>query len=131
MLFPIIALLVSSAWAQRPDDASYCNYYAEKKYGASNSDTQFQLVQRIVVLAFGGGFNLSNFSSDLTGILHPGTFEGLDVDLSPWFDGSKETTNVNGNALSVNWLDAGLQPLHDYVSGATPNLTIRSNYNQQ
>ena len=138
MLFILVALIISSTLAQRPDNATYCDYYAERKYGANDSDAQFQLIQSIVVLAFGGGFNLSNYTSNLTGILNPGTYlnpethEYLGVDLHPWFDGSLDTTNSNGYALGVNWLDGGgLDPLYDYTRGAASNLDVRNNTNQQ
>lgn len=76
MLF-VLAILFGVGLAQRPSTASLCDYYAEKLYGASNSDTQFQLIQGIVALAFGGSFNLSNISSDITGNLVFAAFEDL------------------------------------------------------
>ena len=137
MLFVLVALLVTHALAQRPANVSICDYYAEKLYGTNSSDTQNHLVQNIVALAFGGGFNLSNVSSDLTGILNPGTFssgtfEDLNVDLRPWFNGSIPSTNLNNQGVGINWLDGGgLDPLYDYLSGATPNVTIPSGTNQK
>jgi len=75
LLFLII--LFGRSLAQRPSNALTYNYYAEELYGANNSDTRFQLVLGIVALAFGGAFNLSNTSSEITGILSITTFEGL------------------------------------------------------
>jgi hypothetical protein len=91
----VLAILFGVSLAQRPTNASTCDYYAQSLYGANTTATQFQLVQGIVALAFGGGFNLSNVSSDITGILNPGTFQNLTVDLRPWFNGSIDSTNLN------------------------------------
>ncbi len=46
------------------------------------------------------------------GILAKGTFNGTEVNLLPFFDGTSNTTNRGGSAgVSVNFLDGG---------GATP-----------
>ncbi|KAI9819270.1 MAG: hypothetical protein M1827_007426 [Pycnora praestabilis] len=130
MLF-ILVMLFGVSIAQRPSTASICDFYAESLYGTNSSDTQFQLVQRIVALAFGGAFNLSNVSSDITGILNPGNFQGLNVDLQPWFNGSLESTNLNDQAVGVDWLDnGGLNPLYDFLSNATPNVILSNTTNQ-
>ncbi|MCJ1305350.1 hypothetical protein MMC08_008164, partial [Hypocenomyce scalaris] len=122
-----IITLFGTSLAQRPSNASTCDYYAETLYGANNSNTQFQLVQHIIALAFGGAFNLSNVSSNITGILNPGSFNGLNVDLQPWFNGSIDSTNLNNQPVGINWLDdGGLDPLYDYLSGKTPNVTFSS-----
>ena len=121
----IIALFIGATLAQRPSNASICDYYAEKLYGLNNSDTQFELVQGIVALAFGGSFNLTNISSDITGILNPGTLNGLSVNLQPWFDGSLESTNLNNQPVGINWLNGGgLDPLYNYLSGATSSVVL-------
>jgi hypothetical protein len=90
--FGAILLLVASASLgmaqQRPPTASICDYYAMQRFGANSSDTQFRLMEHIVALAFGGGASLPNASSDSTGILNPGSFNGLPVNLRSWFDGS-------------------------------------------
>lgn len=63
-LFPLLALIIG---AQRPSNASLCDYYASMLYGENNCTTQTKLVQSIVSLAFGGPGNLTNLRSDLTG----------------------------------------------------------------
>lgn len=68
----VFALLFGMSVAQRPSNASICDYYAKSRYGTNSSDTQFQLIQNIVSLAFGGKFNITNVSSEITGILNPG-----------------------------------------------------------
>jgi hypothetical protein len=85
----LLALAVASvALAQRPENASICDYYAVKTYGSNSSDTQFRLMQHIVALAFGGGSGLTGASDESTGILNHGFFDGKVVYLRPWFDGS-------------------------------------------
>ncbi|MCJ1437037.1 hypothetical protein MMC27_006422 [Xylographa pallens] len=111
MLF-VFAILFGVSLAQRPSNASICDYYAESLYGTNSSATQFQLIQSIVALAFSGGSNLTNVSSDITGILNPGTFQGLGVDLQPWFNGAIDSTNLNNQPVGIDWLDdGGLNPL--------------------
>ncbi len=131
LLIPVLALLLGVSQAQRPTNSSICDYYAQVRYGVNNSDTQFQLVQGIVTLAFGGGFNLSNISSDITGILNPGNFSGTPVDLRPWFNGSLASTNLNNQPVGLNWLDGGgLDPIYAYISGLTPNLILSNSTNE-
>lgn len=84
----VLLLVVGMGIAQRPSTASICDYYAMERYGANSSDSQFRLMEHIVALAFGGGVTLPDASDDSTGILNPGSFNGLAVNLRPWFDGS-------------------------------------------
>ena len=76
------------ALAQRPSDSTICDYYATVRYGDNSTTHQFQLIQNIVALAFGGGAGVKGASEKSTGILNPGTFEGQPVYLRSWFDGS-------------------------------------------
>ena len=128
----VVVLLFAVSLAQRPSNASTCDYYAQNLYGASNSQTQNQLVQHIVALAFGGApLSNTNISSDITGILNPGTFQDLNVDLAPWFNGVIDSTNLNDQAVGINWLDdGGLDPLHSYVNGSTSNVMLTNTTNQ-
>lgn len=131
MLF-IFLVVLGLSQAQRPSNASTCDYYAQTHFGANSSQTQYQLVQHIIALAFGGPPpNNTNISSDITGILNPGSFENLNVDLLPWFNGSIDSTNLNNQAVGINWLDdGGLDPLHAYLNGSTSNVTLTNGTNQ-
>jgi hypothetical protein len=131
MLF-LLAVFFATVLGQRPDNTSLCDYYAEALYGTNSNVTQFRLIQSIVGLAFAGPFNLPNASSDLTGIWNPGTFNGHSVNLRPWFNGSIASTNVDNQALAVNWLDdpAGLQPIEDFLSGSAPAITLGNSTNE-
>ena len=128
----LVTFLFGSSLAQRPSTASTCDYYAQSLYGANNSQTQYQLVQHIVALAFGGApSGNTNISSDITGILNPGTFQDLPVDLAPWFNGAIDSTNLNDQAVGINWLDdGGLSPLHSYINGSTSNIVLTNTTNQ-
>ena len=128
----LILFLFGATQAQRPSTASTCDYYAQSLYGANNSQTQYQLVQHIVALAFAGApSGNTNISSDITGILNPGTFQDLPVDLAPWFNGAIDSTNLNDQAVGINWLDdGGLSPLHSYINGSTSNIVLTNTTNQ-
>ncbi|KAH8898086.1 hypothetical protein GQ53DRAFT_711142 [Thozetella sp. PMI_491] len=117
--------------AQRPTNASTCDYYAQVLYGANTSDTQQNLIRHIVSLAFEGGSKLKNVSSDLTGILRPGKFGGSDIDLLQYFNGSRSSTNVNNVPIGINWLDqGGPDPLAAYLANETQTLTFTNTSNQ-
>lgn len=99
-----LALLIGLGLAQRPSNATSCDYYAEQLYGTNSSKTQYELVKHVVALAFAGPPPKStNISSDITGILHPGVFQDEHVNLMPWFNGKIGSTNLNNQAVGVDW----------------------------
>lgn len=113
-----LAILFAPGYAQRPFEASVCDYYAQELFGANNSDTQLRFVQNVVSLAFEGGSSLDNVSSEITGILRPGSFNNMDIDLLEYFNGSKSSTNVNNAPIGINWLDqGGTDPLATFLAG--------------
>ena len=127
----VLAIFFGVGLGQRPSDASICDYYAESRYGTNSSATQLRLIKDIVSLAFGGRFNLSNVSSDITGILNPGTFQGESVNLEPWFNGTIDSTNLNNQPVGIDWLDdGGPDPLYKYLSGATTDVVLNNSTNQ-
>lgn len=126
-----LSLLSTFGSAQRPTNASVCDYYAESQFGANSSDTQLKWIQSVVCLAFEGGSTLNNVSSDIVGILRPGTFNGIDIDLMAYFNGSKKSTNVNNAAIGVNWMDdGGTAPLAAFLSGQSQTLVLADDKNQ-
>ncbi|KAI0118725.1 hypothetical protein GGR51DRAFT_130652 [Nemania sp. FL0031] len=127
----LLAIVVGVGMAQRPSTASICDYYAMELYGKNSSDNQFRLMEHIVALAFGGGVNLPDASDDSTGILNQGSYNGLGVNLRPWFDGSKPTTNLNGQAVGINWLNDGAQePLMAFLNGSTSSVQFDTGSNE-
>lgn len=68
MLFlPILTILFGASLAQRPNNVSLCDYYAESLFGTNTNVTQLRLMQNIIVLAFAGPFTLQNVDPALTG----------------------------------------------------------------
>jgi len=131
----ITALLCGVALAQRLGNATICDYYAIQRYGANTSTSQSQLIQDVVALAFGGGMNFTEYAP-VTGILNAGTYDYngqiIPVDLRPWFNGSIDSSNLNGNPTGIDWLDGGgLDPLYDYLSNKTATVVIANTTNQQ
>jgi hypothetical protein len=123
--------IMSATAYQRPNGETLCDYYAVLLYSAYSSVTQFYLIQEIVTLAFIGGSSLPNASQSLTGILNPGTYLNTSVDLGGFFNASLLSSNVNNEPAAVNWLDGGgTQPLVDFVSGKTANLTLADTTNE-
>jgi hypothetical protein len=132
MLFAVVLLLLGVSSAQRPSNATICDYYAIENYGANTTATQYRLMQSILALAFGGAGPLPNVASTITGIFNPGSFDGTPVDLQPWFNGSKESTNLNDQAVGINWLDGGgTAPLFSFLKGETQNLTFPNGTNEE
>jgi hypothetical protein len=126
-----LALCPSTTFAQRPAEASLCDYYATQRYGANTSDTQHRLVKHIVVLAFEGGSGLENKSVESTGILRPGEFDNVDVSLLQYFNGSRASSNVNNAPIGINWLDGGgFDPLTAYLRGQTDDIVLPEGSNQ-
>lgn len=126
-----LSLLFGSGSAQRPTNASVCDYYAQAQYGANSSTTQLKWIQNVVCLAFEGGSRLNNVSSKTTGILRPGKFNGIDINLLQYFNGSTKSTNVNNAPIGVNWLDdGGTVPLAAFLSGESQSLVLADDKNQ-
>jgi hypothetical protein len=126
------ALLLGVSFAQRPSNNTICDYYTISLYGANTSDTQNQLMQGIIALAFGGGANVPN-ATDITGVFNPGIYQGVPVNLRPWFDGSKASTNLNNQPVGINWLDGGgVQPLNNFLtSGSETAIQFSTNTTNQ
>ncbi|KXJ97027.1 hypothetical protein Micbo1qcDRAFT_199767 [Microdochium bolleyi] len=94
--------------AQRPDNTTVCDYYTTallKNNTAANQATLLTLVVNTVVI---GNYTQPNVGISVPGILAKGTFNGKDVNLLPYFDGTLASTNRGGDAgVSVNFLDGG------------------------
>ncbi|KAM5520455.1 hypothetical protein FOXYSP1_14345 [Fusarium oxysporum f. sp. phaseoli] len=127
----LLSLLRREVLADRPPNQSVCDYYAAQRYGESNSTTQLRLMQSIVAYAYAGGSSLPHAESNSTGIFNHGQFEGQNVYLRPWFDGSNATTNLNEQAVVVDWLDGGgTAPLIAFLNGSTATAEIKNGTNQ-
>ncbi|OAK96662.1 hypothetical protein IQ06DRAFT_45525 [Phaeosphaeriaceae sp. SRC1lsM3a] len=126
-----LTFLLGNVSAQRPTNASVCDYYAQARYGANSSETQLKFIQNVVCLAFEGGTKLNNVSSEITGILRKGRFSNMDIDLLQYFNGSRASTNVNNAPIGINWLDqGGTTPLAAFLAGETQTLNLADTSNQ-
>ncbi|KHN95614.1 uncharacterized protein MAM_06455 [Metarhizium album ARSEF 1941] len=118
--------------ASRQDGQAICDFYAEKYYGESNVTTQHLLMQGIVAYAYAGGDTLPDPKPNSTGIFNEGNFNGDNVFLRPFFDGSMATTNFNSRPTRIDWLDGGgLDPLLAFLNGSTKTALIKPKSNQE
>lgn len=108
------------ALAQRSGNESICDYYATQRYGGNNSTTQLLLVQSIVTLAYAGSAGLPNPPDNSSGIFNQGLFNGMDVYLRPWFDGSSKSFPLS--RVSCN--------LFDYVPSGLTTTTLNRSDNE-
>lgn len=126
----LLASFAKIVRSQRPDNESICDYYAKTLYGSNTNETQFRLIQSIVTVAYAGPLGIiTNGSSNLTGIWNPGSYQGTAVNLMPFFDGSLDSTNLNGAPVGVNWTDSGLKPMEEYLLGTSSNVELASTSN--
>lgn len=102
------AASISGVSAQRPSDTSVCDYYTTallKNNTAANQATLLTLVVNTVVI---GNYTQPNVGIAVPGILAKGTFNGEEVNLLPYFDGSLASSNRGGKTgVAVNFLDGG------------------------
>jgi len=109
----VIALgLAAQVMGQRPMNTSICDYYTTALLMNNTAENQITLLTLIVNTAVIGNYTQPNVGIMVPGILASGQMqEGAPVDLLRYFNGSLMSTNVNGKAGTVNFLDDG---------GATP-----------
>lgn len=92
------------------------------------------MMQGIVSLAFGGpgtSIDPDTVPDGLTGILNPGVHDGVKVNLLPFFNGSIASTNLNNQAVGINWLDdGGTKPLVDFMSNKTETVVLKNETNE-
>jgi len=114
----VIAAAVGLASAQRPANESICDYYTTALLKENNSTNQLTVLTLIVNTALIGNYSTINVGIPVTGILAPGKYNGTDVNLLPYFDGSLVSTN-RGSAKAVNFLDdGGAAPLMKNMASA-------------
>ncbi|KAK6499852.1 hypothetical protein TWF481_010209 [Arthrobotrys musiformis] len=95
----------------RPSSMPMCDYYALRNYKANNAETQKRLMQAIVGRAFTGAENPDAYfenrygfkSGMYNGIFRPGDMWETPINLNKYFDGSLNSTNVDGKPTRVNF----------------------------
>ncbi|KAH6633849.1 hypothetical protein B0J18DRAFT_470595 [Chaetomium sp. MPI-SDFR-AT-0129] len=104
---PVLATLGGVA-AQRPKDTPICDYYTTALFKNNTAENQYTLLTALVNTVVIGNYTQPNVGVSVPGILAKGTFDGTEVNLLPYFDGTHKSTNRGGNqGVSVNFLDGG------------------------
>jgi hypothetical protein len=108
-LVPFVTLLLGgTALGQRPANMSICDYYTTALMKENNATNQLALLILIVNTAVIGNYSNVNVSVKVPGILAPGMYNGMQVNLLPYFSGGLASTNNGGSAGVVqNFLDGG------------------------
>jgi hypothetical protein len=103
-----IGLLTSPfVLAQRPTNVSICDYYTTALLMNNTAENQMTILTLVVNTAVIGNYTQPNVGIAVPGILAPGVQDGVPVSLLKYFNGSLMSTNRNGIASSVNFLDDG------------------------
>ncbi|KAB5524006.1 hypothetical protein GE09DRAFT_486586 [Coniochaeta sp. 2T2.1] len=103
-----ILAVASGVVAQRPENVTICDYYTTALLVNNTAENQYTLLTLLVNTVVIGNYTMPNVGVAVPGILAPGTVEGEDVNLAPYFTGGLASTNRGGNTgRSVNFLDGG------------------------
>ncbi|KAK6529450.1 hypothetical protein TWF281_008623 [Arthrobotrys megalospora] len=88
---------------------SICDKYASILFGVNTGSNQYSFMTRLINTAFIGNYTGPS-SVKITGILAPGTFNGEEVSLLPYFNGGLASANRGyrpGNRTVINFIDDG------------------------
>ncbi|KAK2017485.1 hypothetical protein LZ32DRAFT_665397 [Colletotrichum eremochloae] len=103
-----IIAAASVAVAQRPTDTPICDYYTTALLKNNTAENQYTLLTLLVNTAVIGNYTMPNVGVKVAGILAPGTYNGAEVNLLPYFNGELASSNRGGSSgVSVNFLDGG------------------------
>ncbi|KAH7115126.1 hypothetical protein B0J11DRAFT_594361 [Dendryphion nanum] len=94
---------IGSSFAQ---NVSLCDKYTTALLMQNNATNQYTLLTLLVNTVVIGNYTQPNKNS-VPGILAKGVYEGEEVNLLPYFDGTLVSTNRNGSAVAINFLDDG------------------------
>ena len=107
-LVAVAAFVFQNVNAQRPANESICDYYTTTLLMNNTAENQMTVLTLVVNTAVIGNYTKPNVGIMVPGILAQGQMqEGIPVDLLKYFNGSLMSTNRNGVASSVNFLDDG------------------------
>lgn len=113
MLYTSIAFLAAAgaatAQSMRPNSTSICDYYTTALLKDNSAANQMKLLTLVVNTAVIGNYTMPNVGIKVPGILAPGKFNGVDVNLLPYFDGGLKSTNdgTSMTGVAMNFLDDG------------------------
>ena len=106
--YSFLTSLVGSVVAVLPPNVTICDYYTPLLFGVNNVTTQWLHMTMLVNTALIGNYTIPNVGVKVNGILNPGNFQGMPVNLLPYFTGSLQSTNRGGtNGSCVHFLDDG------------------------
>ncbi|KAF1989331.1 hypothetical protein K402DRAFT_418613 [Aulographum hederae CBS 113979] len=112
LAFLVLSFPSSSLAADRPKNTSICDYYTTALLKENNATTQLTLLTLVVNTAVIGNYTMPNVGIAVPGILAPGKFNDMDVDLLQYFNGSLASANRDDSGVKVNFLDdGGAEPL--------------------
>jgi uncharacterized membrane protein YgcG len=107
-LAAVAAIMASTATAQSSNE-SICDKYTTALLKNNTAENQLTVLTLVVNTALIGNYSNATgpAKNEVTGILNKGTVNGTSVNLLPYFDGSLASSNRNGAATAVNFLDGG------------------------
>ena len=106
----LASIAAVSAQKNNSSKTSFCDKYSSALFHSTAADKQLTLLTLAVNSALIGNYSnatAANAPVKPNGILNNGTYQGKPVSLLKYFDGSFASTNRNGKASSVNFLDGG------------------------
>ncbi|KAJ3174042.1 hypothetical protein HDU88_000009 [Geranomyces variabilis] len=86
---------------------SLCDKYTTALFTNNTDANQLKLLTALVNTVIIGNYSTTANNKIVPGILQTATINGTAVNLAPFFSGAGKTTNRNGVATTVNFLDGG------------------------
>ena len=99
-------VLLSTFTPSLSQNVSLCDKYTTALLTQNNATNQYTLLTLLVNTVVIGNYTQPNKNA-VPGILAKGTFNGQEVNLLPYFDGTLKSTNRSGSAVAINFLDDG------------------------
>lgn len=99
-----VAAIAPLAVAQ---NVSLCDKYTTALLTTNNATTQYTLLTLLVNTAVIGNYTMPNKNA-VAGILAPGMYNNVSVNLLPYFNGMLASSNRGGSSgVAINFLDDG------------------------
>lgn len=103
----LLLSLISLTRAQAPSGTSICDFYAAKQTSVNSTEGQRIFIEGFVANVFGGNSSVFQ-NAQVPGILSAGTYNGKEIRLAKYFDGTRYSTqSKQGQPQAVNWMDDG------------------------
>lgn len=100
----LVGCAIASAAAQ---NMSLCDKYTTALLKDNNATNQYTLLTLLVNTVVIGNYTQPNKNA-VSGILAKGMYEGEEVNLMPYFDGTLKSSNRGGSeGVAINFLDGG------------------------